>query len=329
MSLSQRQYQSIMDAYAKTRHENQMEHQRRKEEVYEAIPGIRDIDEKIAHISIAAARRQLFHPEEDQRAALREEIYGLSMEKINLLAVHHYPADYLDDIYRCPDCRDTGYIGPEKCHCFRQQILDILYDQSNLREITRRENFRTFRLDYYSDQTDGSLPSPRANMQNILTKSHRFIDTFDSQPGSNLLIFGNTGVGKTFLTNCIAAELLNQGKSVIYLTAHEFFDRLADYTFRRDAENSDTLTFLLNCDLLIIDDLGTELNNGFINSQLFLCMNERILHKKSTVISTNLSLKELSQTYTERISSRIIESYEDFYIYGEDIRIKKAFSSLD
>ena len=330
MALSRTQYQAIMDSYARTRHENLMEHQRRKEEIYDAVPEIRAIDEKIAHISIEAAKYQLFHPETDGRAALRQKIYDLSMEKVDLLVIHQYPADYLDDIYTCPDCRDTGYIGSEKCHCFQQHILHVLYDQSNLRELIRVENFQNFRLDYYSDRPErnGAL-SPRENMREILGRSRRFIASFDSHPGGNLLISGNTGVGKTYLANCIAGEILKAGKSVIYMSAHQFFSQLADYTFRRGQENADTLSFLLHCDLLIIDDLGTELNNGFINSQLFLCINERILHRKSTIISTNLSLKQLSQTYTERISSRFIESYEYFHIYGEDIRIKKAVSSLD
>ena len=330
MALSRTQYQAIMDSYARTRHENLMEHQRRKEEIYDAVPEIRAIDEKIAHISIEAAKYQLFHPETDGRAALRQKIYDLSMEKVDLLVIHQYPADYLDDIYTCPDCRDTGYIGSEKCHCFQQHILHVLYDQSNLRELIRVENFQNFRLDYYSDRPErnGAL-SPRENMREILGRCRRFIVSFDSHPGGNLLISGNTGVGKTYLANCIAGEILKAGKSVIYMSAHQFFSQLADYTFRRGQENADTLSFLLHCDLLIIDDLGTELNNGFINSQLFLCINERILHRKSTIISTNLSLKQLSQTYTERISSRFIESYEYFHIYGEDIRIKKAVSSLD
>ena len=330
MALSRTQYQAIMDSYARTRHENLMEHQRRKEEIYDAVPEIRAIDEKIAHISIEAAKYQLFHPETDGRAALRQKIYDLSMEKVDLLVIHQYPADYLDDIYTCPDCRDTGYIGSEKCHCFQQHILHVLYDQSNLRELIRVEHFQHYRLDYYSDRPErnGAL-SPRENMREILGRCRRFIASFDSHPGGNLLISGNTGVGKTYLANCIAGEILKAGKSVIYMSAHEFFSQLADYTFRRGQENADTLSFLLHCDLLIIDDLGTELNNGFINSQLFLCINERILHRKSTIISTNLSLKQLSQTYTERISSRFIESYEYFHIYGEDIRIKKAVSSLD
>lgn len=330
MALTPTQHRSIMDDYDRLRRENKMEEDRRKEEIYNAIPKIRQIDREIAHLSLSEARRRILRPGEPASASLQEQIYSLSMEKINLLAIHGYPADYLDAIYRCPLCEDTGYIGAEKCRCFRQKIMDILYDQSNIKELIRQENFQYFRSDYYSDAPlPGKSFSPRDNILNIVEKCRHFIDTFSRQPGQNLLISGNTGVGKTFLTNCIAAELLEQGVSVIYLTAHQFFDRLADYTFRREEGNSDTLSFLLNCDLLIIDDLGTELNNGFINSQLFLCINERILRQRSTIISTNLSLKQISHTYTERISSRIIEAYEHFYIYGDDIRIKKAFSSLD
>lgn len=330
MALSQNQYLTIMNSYDQIRRINYMEEQRRKEEIYSAIPEIRRIDEKIAHISVEKAKKMLFNKNADERESLKAEIYDLSMEKINLLAIHNYPTDYLDPIYQCESCKDTGYIGTEKCHCFQQQILDILYDQSNLRELIRKENFSTFRLDYYSEKSTGAQQgSPRDNMRRILNRSHLFIDTFDENPGNNLLIYGNAGVGKTFLTNCIAAELLRNGKSVIYLTAYQLFDQLADYTFRREKGNADTLPFLLNCDLLIIDDLGTELNNAFINSQLFLCINERIIHRKSTIISTNLSLEQINRSYTERISSRIIESYELFHIYGDDIRIKKAFSSLD
>lgn len=330
MALSQPQYLDIINEYSRKRLDNRQKEDARRQEIYAQIPVIQDIDQQISHRSISCAKFLLFHPDEDQKEALHEEIYRLSMEKVNQLVLHGYPPDYLDPIYDCPDCKDTGYIGAEKCHCFEHRILEILCNQSNLQDAIKRENFSTFRIEYYPDTpADPKLPSPRENIRHVLEQSRDFIRQFEVTPGANLMIYGSTGVGKTFLTNCIAGELLRAGKSVIYLTAYQFFQQLADYTFRREEGNQETLPQLLRCDLLIIDDLGTELTNAFSNSELFLCINERILHRKSTIISTNLSLKQISSTYSERISSRIIESYSLIHIYGEDIRIKKAVSSLD
>ena len=321
-----------MNEYDAVRRRNYMTEQERKERVYALIPEIRQIDEQIAHISVEKAKALLLKQVSNAEAkkSLQDTIYDLSMEKVNLLAIHDYPADYLDPIYDCPECKDTGYIGDKKCRCFQQKIRHILYSQSNIEDVAGTESFSAFRREYYSTQRSGREKlSPRENIENVLSASHSFIESFDSKSGQNLLIYGNAGVGKTFLSNCIAGELLNRGKGVIYLTAYQFFDQLADYTFRRGANNAQTLPAFLHCDLLIIDDLGTELNNSFINSQLFLCINERILNKKSTIISTNLSLEQINRSYTERVFSRIIQSYTLLHIYGEDIRIKKAFSSLD
>lgn len=319
-----------MDAYSRRRRENRLILQQRRDEIYEEIPEIRRIDEEIAHISLNKTRYMLMHPEEDKREELHREIYALSMEKVNLLAQHGYPADYLDDIYHCPTCRDTGYIGDRRCSCFAAYASDILYDQSNLREVAGNNDFSAFRLDYYSDQkTDKHPLSPRENIRQILTRTEDFIRRFDEKPGQNILICGHAGVGKTFLSTCIAARLLKMGKSVIYLTSYQFFHHLEKSTFRRDAGEGDISGDLLQCDLLIIDDLGTEMNNSFTNSRLFLCINERMLKKKSTIINTNLSLKQINRIYSERVSSRIIESYLIFHIYGDDIRVKKAFSGSD
>lgn len=330
MTLSRIQYRDIMHEYDMVRQSNYRKNQQRFEEIYERIPAIKLIDERIAKESLNATRKMLFKPQEDQKSLLHEKVENLIQEKKYLLISHGYPEDYLDPIYKCSKCKDTGYIGDRKCTCFEKKILDILYKQSNLMEAIKENNFRTFRLDYYSPHvTDGRKLSPRENMRQVLDRCYKFIHDFNLVPGENLLIYGNPGVGKTFLTTCIAAEIIRCGKSVIYFTSHQLFEQLADYTFRREEQNEEILPFLMETDLLIIDDLGTEMNNAFINSQLFLCMNERILHKKSTIISTNFSLKQLNQTYTERISSRLIQFYTLLHIYGEDIRIKKAFSTID
>lgn len=330
MSLTPAQFQDIMNQYDRTRQENYRISQQRFDEIYAIIPEIREIDQKIASESLAMARKMLFQPEIDRKSSLHEIVETLVRRKRELLVLHHYPADYLDPIYNCSFCKDTGYVDDQKCFCFEQKILDILYHQSNLMDAIRDHNFDTFRLDYYSSQIPaGKKLSPRDNMQQILTTCHNFIQTFDMTPGQNLLIYGNPGVGKTFLTTCIAGEILKLGKSVLYLTSYQLFEQLARDTFHREEHATPLLPALMNTDLLIIDDLGTEMNNAFINSQLFSCINERILKKKSTIISTNFSLKQLNQTYTERISSRMIQFYTLLHIYGEDIRIKKAFCTID
>ena len=327
MSLSSRQYAQIMDIYARHRQAGIIAGQKRQEEIYQILPEIRRIDDQIAHISVEKARYMVLHPGEDKKEELHKEILDLSMTKLDLLVTHGYPPDYLDPVYTCPLCRDTGYTDKGRCTCFNRYASEILSEQSNLKDIRKEADFSAFRTDYYSDKPAQNHPvSPLENIKKILSECHKYISVFDKCPGDNLLIYGNAGVGKTFLSICIGGELLDRGKSVIYLSSYQFFHQLEEYTFHREDHSEDTLSELLNCDLLIIDDLGTEMNNAFINSRLFSCINERILRKKSTIINTNLSLKQISRTYSERISSRIIESYRLLHIYGDDIRIKKAVS---
>ena len=167
-------------------------------------------------------------------------------------------------------------------------------------------------------------------MRKIVDGCKKFIETFDSNH-DNFLFLGNTGVGKTFLANCIAKELLDKGYTVAYLTAFRLFDILEKYKFGKnnsdihDAANQ--FDYILNCELLIIDDLGTELSNAFTTSQLYLIINERLLSRKSTIISTNLSLDHLNSNYSERIYSRIISNYSIRRIIGKDIRLLKALSN--
>ena len=229
--------------------------------------------------------------------------------------------------YQCPDCKDTGYIGTEKCHCFRQAIVDLVYAQSNVREAVKRENFQSFSFSYYSEDYVDELTglTPLENIHRVVNMVRSFIRRFDSSY-ENLLLYGNTGVGKTFLSNCLAGELLNTAHTVIYLTAFQLFDILEQNKFGRSDEPErlrNQFEYILDCDLLIIDDLGTELANAFTTSQLYLCINERWLNRKSTVISTNLSLEQLDSTYGERIFSRIMSNYTLLKIFGEDIRLKK------
>lgn len=334
MPLKNYQYNSILREYDERRLESHRQLEERKKHLYEELPELDELDSRIIRGSIDSAKLSLTG---DLTAleALKARNEELSRQKSALIQSHGYPADYLTPKYQCADCQDTGFIGTEKCHCFRQAIVDVLYAQSNVRHAIAEENFSSFSFRFYPDDVidETTHMTPLANMKRVVASAREFIANFDTAP-ANLLIYGNTGVGKTFLSNCIAGELLTSGHTVIYLTSFQLFDILEHYKFNRAdysddrsyQETKNQFAYILECDLLIIDDLGTELNNTFITSQLYLCINERLLARKSTIISTNLSFEQLKNNYSERIFSRITSSYTLLKIIGEDIRIQKKLS---
>ena len=327
MGLTDTQYNTIMRDYQRQQVSNQRSLAARTEEVYQRIPELSRLDADIASASTACARR-LLSDEPASVAELRAQIAGLSAQKKELLCKAGYPEDYLLPRYRCADCQDTGYIGSERCHCFRQAAIDLLYTQSNLREIVEKENFSTFSLDYYSEQFTDPLTgaTARQTAAYALGECRRFVRDFDRK-FENIFLYGNTGLGKTFLAHCVAKELLETAHSVVYFSALRLFRLFAKAEFgkQQDYGQPDLEEHIFDCDLLIIDDLGTELVNLFVCSQLFDLLNERILHKKSTLISTNLSLELFADTYKERIFSRVSSHYLMLRMVGEDIRVKKKF----
>ena len=204
------------------------------------------------------------------------------------------------------------------------------YNKCNIGNL-ESENFSTFSLDYYSDEVNpekyGIPISPRENVKRIKDLSINFINNFDNPKQKNLLFTGDTGLGKTFLCNCIAYELLKQGKTVLYQTAPVMIDSIINYRFAKTPSNSNIIDHILNVDLLIIDDLGTETLNTMKLTELFTIINSRILNQNNkitkTIISTNLSLRDLFSIYNERIGSRFVGHYDIFKFVGDDIRFKK------
>lgn len=329
MALKNFQYNKILREYDSRQLKNRHDLELRTNEVYKKIPQLQTIDEEIISNSIAVAKL-LIMGDDSSLKNLKEVNLDLSMRKIELLCEHGYSKDYISLRYNCTDCKDTGYIGTKKCHCFKQAIVDLVYSQSNMKRAITQENFDTFSFDYYSNQyiDEATKLTPLDNAYKVLNTCHNFIKNFDKNY-ENILLYGNTGVGKTFLANCIAKELLDSAHTVIYLTAFQLFDILEKNKFGKNNDNYEAenqFDYILSCDLLIIDDLGTELNNTFVTSQLYLCINERHLRQKSTIISTNLSWNDLNTNYSERIFSRITSNYHLLKIVGEDIRLKKAFS---
>lgn len=329
MGLKNFQYNRIVREYDARQLANRHALEKKQATAYETIPQLHEFDASIAEQSVAAAKLAL-NGDTEAVKKLKSKIAELSQEKEALLLAHGFPKNYLTPDYQCPICQDTGYVGREKCQCFKQAIVDLLYSQSNIKTAIANENFETFSYDYYDqnyvEETTGL--SPYENIRKVVKECIEFIKNFNDSY-ENILFYGNTGVGKTFLSNCIAKELLNTSHTVIYLTSFQLFDILEKNKFHKsddDFETMEQFNGILNCDLLIIDDLGTELNNSFISSQLYLCINERYLSKKSTIISTNLSLDELNRMYSERIFSRITSNYKLLKIVGDDIRLKKLIA---
>ncbi len=329
MALNNSQYDTIIRTYEQKQLHTRNIMDKRYETVYEQLPELRDVHQSISALSVKQARK-LLEGDESALQQLKSQIRALSEKGKSLLLSGGFPADYLEPVYECKDCKDTGYVGNQKCHCFRRAIVDLLYTQSNLKHLLQKENFDTFSFSYYSsnhiDPKTGT--SSLANIKKAHAVARDFVDTFADE-FCNLFLYGDTGVGKTFLSNCIAKELIDRSYSVIYLSSFELFDTLAKSKFGKDSNADQMNEHILDCDLLIIDDLGTELANSFTVSQLFLCLNERILRRKSTIISTNLSLESLVHIYSERTFSRITSNYTMLKLTGDDIRIKKKLMNTE
>ena len=329
MALNNAQYNTIIRTYEKKQLHTRDVLDKHYQEVYNALPEYKQILSSISELSVQQARK-LLEGDENALKELKEEIAILSQKAKDLLVAGGFPSDYLEPIYECPDCKDTGYIGNVKCHCFQKAVIDLLYTQSNLQDRLQKENFDTFSFAYYS----ANFTDPKTGTSSLdsIKKAHsvakEFVETF-GEDFRNLFLYGDTGVGKTFLSNCIAKELMDKSYSVIYLSTFELFDILAKSKFEKNEAADQMNHHIFDCDLLIIDDLGTELVNSFTVSQLFLCLNERILRKKSTIISTNLSMADLRDIYSERIFSRVTSNYTMLRLIGDDIRIKKKLMNRE
>ncbi len=316
MGLTNSQYNTIMKTYEEKQFINRQESEKRKELVYKNIPEYKDVCSRISSLSVEYAM-QLIDGNESVFSDYKTKLNTLRKKKEQLLTKAGFAADYLEPNFHCPDCKDTGYIGNEKCHCFKQQIISLLYQQSNIKEMLNENNFSTLSYDFYEGED-------LQHFEMAVKTCKDFVDCFKSDY-HNLFFYGTVGTGKSFLSGCIAKELMDRGCSVIYFSATGLFERLSQISFDYTAkeELADLYEDLYSCDLLIIDDLGTELTNNFSSSQFFSCLNERALRKKSIIISTNLSLQELRDRYSDRIFSRITSNFKLCKITGPDIRMYK------
>jgi DNA replication protein DnaC len=334
--MRRRIYDEIESEYDRRRKNAHDRTAAKREEVYLEVPQLREIEDRINKAGVRYSRLIVSGEEDAGRAAadLQNEINELKEKRTALLTENGYPEDYLDPVYVCNRCNDTGFDGFERCYCYRQQFINHLYRESNLFRLDD-ENWGTFNEKYYPDVVDekkyGIRVSPRKNILYIRERCKDFIDNFNVPERRNLFFSGPPGTGKTFMASCIAGELLEKGHTVLYQTAPALFNAIGEYKARayHDGEFEDEIYLsIFTVELLIMDDLGTETTTSSRYAELLNILNTREINNTrkpcKTIISTNLSPKMLYERYTERVGSRIIGNFERLAFAGDDIRVIKA-----
>lgn len=324
-------FNRILTQYDKIQSRNEFLLSQREAEINEKLPMYRELSNQIVTISMERSRALIQKRDTSDLSVYRQEVKAISQQKKELLVANGYAGDYLDKIYDCKDCKDTAYLpNNNKCHCLKERIFKALIEESTLTSRFSTDSFNTFDYDFYHSHQNSEQDHKNLQLiHKIVNDCKDFVASFD-RTYNNLLLTGHVGVGKTFLSNCIAQELLKRRKSIVYFSAQDFFNQLSSIAFdnglpptvKRQLRDQ-----IFRCDLLIIDDLGTELTNAFVESQLFACINERTLLKKPVIISTNLNLEQINDLYKNRIYSRIAGEYKLYELPGNDIRIQKKLQS--
>lgn len=315
-----------MDEYQKTRSSSEEKKDRRIREIYNKLPNIELIDVKIRDLALEMSKEIIRNPERNMEIvkSAKEKIERLKMEKAFILTEANIDLEYMEIDYSCKKCKDTGYLQDgRKCYCFKQRLVNRAYKMSNLENILEVENFDNFNIELFEvNKFKGEELSPRENIMDILSIAEGFVSNFAKNNGENLLFYGTTGLGKTYMSNCIAKALLDKGHIVIYQTAFTILEILENRRFGKGDPKLSSYQYelLFDADLLIIDDLGTEVSNTFTNAEIFNIVNTRLIRGKKTIISTNLTPKEITETYTDRVFSRIFHKFLPLKFYGKDIR---------
>ena len=310
------------------REERQARQEALRRQVYAQLPRVAEIDRLLRRTMaqvIAAALREGGDPTAEV-ADIRRKNQALQQERAELLTGHGFPADALDDKPLCAKCGDSGWVGSDMCDC-----LKVLCTQEQIKELSQlldlgEQSFDTFDLGFYSPEVWPAWGrSPRENMEKVLKICRDYAQNFGRYYFNNLFLSGSTGLGKTFLSACIARTVSENGFSVVYDTAGEVFARFETQKFSRDEEDArearDDTRRYLRCDLLILDDLGSEMTTPFVQSALYTLVNARLMADRRTVISSNLSMDEVRRRYSPQTASRLEGEYRVLPFYGEDIRL--------
>ncbi len=319
-----------MKQYGDIRRINKSKAEARKNEVYKQVPRIEIIDKQLSLTGLKVAKAVFDGSIGDKRQYvkdLQKATERLNAEKAALLEANGYAEDYLREFFSCSSCKDTGFVAGQKCDCYTKKLINRHFEKSGLRSRAQTERFDTFRIDFYPEEPDKKFGiSPRANMRNIFDYCKRYCENF-SDDAESLYLYGSTGLGKTFLCNCIANDILAKGKSVFYLSSFKLFEIFENQISWNESKEdlSELYELIFNCDLLIIDDLGTEFSTKITDSEFFNIINIRQNNSKPVIVSTNLGQLDVIDRYSERIASRIFGCYMLLHFVGSDIREKNKY----
>ena len=299
----------------------------KRAQLYQASPRLKEIDDELSAIGAKTAIAVLSGRAGEELARLREQSLALQDESARILGSMGHAADYLEPSYYCTLCRDTGYVEENNrtvmCDCYKKLLSDTACEMLNQTSPLSLSSFEDFDLSYYSAEPDSTGHIPHRRMQRIYDYCVQYADTF-SPTSKNLFMCGGTGLGKTHLSLAFANRVLNKGYSVVYASAPEILSKLEREHFAYQyQEESNTYNLLIDCDLLIMDDLGTEFQSNFTKTAIYNLFNTRIMRGKPSILTTNYQLSELQDMYSQRFVSRVVGSCDRLYFLGEDNRIKR------
>ncbi len=323
MGYNKNNFKRIREEYA-TKHliaERAAEEKRR--ELHRALPEVARIDTMLAKTGLSLMGAALADKDTQERrmAELREENRRLNQERDRLLIAAGYPANYSDIQYECPACSDSGYVGIRMCECMKKALTLAGFESSGIGRLIERQTFDNFSLDYYRDN-EKVLAQMKQNLQN----AKDFAENFDPNTSPSLLMLGRTGLGKTHISSAIARRIIERGFDVCYVTSVDLFADFETEQFGNRIPRGELTEKYFECDLLIVDDLGTELTNQFTVSCLYNLINVRINRRRPMIINTNLDNKDFMQTYHERITSRLLGEFSPMLFLGRDVRSQKKIN---
>ena len=318
MALSNGQVQEIQRILSERQLEAHRRYLEKREEIFRKLPELEELEEKVRAFSLSVAG-EMQQGNREGLLRLKEEIGKLHKEKKALLEGAGYKIqDLEEEEHFCPLCQDTGYVDGKKCQCFLKLQGELLYRQSRMGAVLERENFSKFQLERF-DNKEKLGQCGNKTLREYIKEIRDYLTNYcEEYPKNNrsILFTGSTGTGKTYFLHSIAKALLDRGVSVLYFTATGLFEYFSKRMREEDGED-----YIEEVDVILIDDLGTEFSNSFTTSRFFALLNQRILDRKTMLISTNLNFKELREMYSDRVVSRFMSDYEIIPLYGKDQRL--------